>query len=52
VVVDDQLWVHGMAGLRVIDASIMPAVSYHLSAAKPHRRNKTAEAAYASPAKR
>ena len=26
-VVDDQLRVHGLDGLRVIDASIMPAVS-------------------------
>jgi choline dehydrogenase len=26
-VVDDQLGVHGLGGLRVIDASVMPAVS-------------------------
>ncbi len=26
-VVDSELWVHGLDGLRVIDASVMPAVT-------------------------
>ena len=26
-VVDDELWVHGLEGLRVIDAPVMPAVT-------------------------
>ena len=50
-VVDDQLRVHGMAGLRVIDASIMPAmISANLNAATVMLAEKGADLVLGKPA--
>jgi choline dehydrogenase len=50
-VVDDQLRVHGMAGLRVVDASIMPMmISANLNAASLMIGEKAADMIRGRPA--